>query len=504
MGLESPSPPKGRPQTDDGEPAPAEPQFAAAAPAPDLPPIAANADDLDEIRRAVDDAASVGGGLWLSYLFVLFYLAIATGAVTHADLFLENPVKLPFLTDIELPLVAFFFLAPILFLIVHAYTLVHLVFLTEKAKRFHEALHDPARNVAAAKREALQWRLPSNIFIQFLAGPSDLRGGSFGWLLRAIGWATLVIAPVLLLLLMQIQFLPFHNGWITWTHRLALVLDLGLIWWLWRKILSGRETSDAHRAPHWAWALVGFAFTVSAVLFSYTTATFPGEWLDAHVAHGLGSRISLRDLIFDLPVDPTTRRRPLPFSSTLVLTGFNIYEGLKIDDPDKVKWHDFVFRARGRDLKGAIFDFAVLPKVDFDGAELQGASLDYAQLQGASLEEAKLQSASFSYAQLQGASLFGAQLQGASLDLANLQGASLGLAHLQGVSLHGSHLEGADLEQAHLEGANLEYAELQSASLMGTHLFGASFFHANLQAAFFLGADLGAASLAACRTRVLT
>ena len=45
------------------------------------------ADDLDAIKKAVDDAASVGGGLWLSYLFVLFYLAVAAGAVTHADLF---------------------------------------------------------------------------------------------------------------------------------------------------------------------------------------------------------------------------------------------------------------------------------------------------------------------------------------------------------------------------------------------------------------------------------
>ena len=110
-------------------------------PASDLPPIAADADDLRVIKQVVDDAASVGGALWLSYLFVLFYLAVATGAVTHADLFFENPVKLPFL-NIELPLLAFFFIAPILFLVVHAYTLVHLVMLTDKAKRYHQALYD--------------------------------------------------------------------------------------------------------------------------------------------------------------------------------------------------------------------------------------------------------------------------------------------------------------------------------------------------------------------------
>ena len=87
----------------------------------------------------MDDAASVGGALWVSYLFVLFYLAVAAGAVTHADLFFEKPVKLPFL-GVELPLFWFFVLAPFLFVIVHAYALVHLVMLTNKAKRFDEEL----------------------------------------------------------------------------------------------------------------------------------------------------------------------------------------------------------------------------------------------------------------------------------------------------------------------------------------------------------------------------
>ena len=31
-----------------------------------LPAIAAKADDLEEIKKAVEDAASVSGGLWLS------------------------------------------------------------------------------------------------------------------------------------------------------------------------------------------------------------------------------------------------------------------------------------------------------------------------------------------------------------------------------------------------------------------------------------------------------
>jgi uncharacterized protein YjbI with pentapeptide repeats len=537
VGLETPLPPEERPKSDAGEAAPVGSRAASSPPEPpapaasDLPPIAAKADDLEAIKKAVDDAASVGGGLWLSYLFVLFYLAVAAGAVTHEDLFFERAVKLPFLTGIELPLIAFFGLAPILFVIVHAYTLVHLVML----KRYHQALHDPARGVADAARESLQWQLPSNIFIQFLAGPQKVREGAFGRLLRAIAWITLVIAPVLLLLLLQIQFLPFHSLFVTWIQRIALLVDLALVWWLWRKILSGREIDGGCRLAARLWRPLGLALSLGVLLFSVTVVTFPGEsqeellpsWPILPVMDEWGKpateadvrgnprtgslqdwvvnakRVSLHDWLFDATPDETTRRR-LPFSSTLVLPSVNIYEGLGIDDPEKAKWHDFVFRVRGRDLRGAILDFAILPKVDFEGADLRRVLLFGAQLQGASLNHARLQGASLDLAQLQGASLVLAQLQGALLHQTQLQGALLFGAQLQGASITGARLQGAQLDAANLQGASLEGAQLQGASLDGTQLQGALLDNAVLQAidlaeAYLWRTDVAPSTMAAIR-----
>ncbi len=550
MGLETRPPPEGGPAPgasaplEDGtESRPPEPK----PPASDLPPIAAKADDLEAIKKAVDDAASVGGGLWLSYLFVLFYLAVAGGAVTHADLFLEKPVKLPFL-NVELPLLAFFFVAPILFLFVHAYTLVHLVFLTDKAKRFDQALSAQIGDDSAATTYAgdprikaiagVRGQLPSNIFIQFLAGPRDRRAGSFGWLLRLIAWSTLAVAPILLLLLFQLQFLPFHNNWITWTHRLALTIDLALIWWLWRKIIEGREmVAPRPRAARW-WRGLGAFLTGCCVLFSLVVATFPGEWQDslpsleifpkmvksrarsepeaASFRNRIASyidwvwsseKVSLRDWIFSSRVDEVTRRRVLPISNTLVLTGFNIYEGLNIDDPDKVKGRNWVFRARGRDLKGAIFDLAILPKVDFKGAKLEAARLESTDLPDTRLDDAELQGASLARSRLRGASLSAARLEGASLSDAELQGASLAGAQLQGASLVGAKLQGARLDCealgdlgemcVQLQGASLQYAQLQGASLANAQLQGASLEGAQLQGASLEGAQLQGASLQA-------
>ena len=521
MGLETPLPPEDRPKSDAGEAARAESHAPSAAPeppatTPDLPDFAKKASDLEEIKKAVEDAASVSGALWFSYLFVLFYFAIAAGAVTHADLFFENPVKLPILS-VDLPLLAFFFLAPILFVIIHAYILVHLVMLTDKAKRYHQALHRQIEDDAI--RNGLRKQLPSNVFVQFLAGAPETREGPFGWILRAIGWTTLVIGPVLLLLLIQIQFLPFHNSFITWTHRLALLADLLLIWWLWRRILSGREV-DGPRSRQLSRlsTTLGVTFSACALIASWALATFPGEWQEGRLAawkpihdhEGEGEfrrpvLMSVHDWLFHSRMDDTTHRRRLPLSSTLVLPDLNVYEALKIDDPEKTKWRDYVFRARGRDLKGAIFSLATLPKVDFDGAQLQGAalvrsnfqgaSLKDAQLQGAFLAEADLRGASLDRAQLQGAHLGGARLQGAHLGDAQLQGAHLGGAQLQGARLGDAQLQGASLDDAQLQGAALDSAQLQGASLDGAQLQGASLDGAQLQGASLDGAQLQGASL---------
>src|SRR6516162_2005155 len=105
-------------------------------PSPTPPPPAAKADDLEASRAAVVDASGISTGLWLSYVFVLFYLLVAVGGVTHRDLFFESPVKLPFL-NVDLPLVGFFMLGPALFLVVHAYVLLHLVLLAGKVGVFH-------------------------------------------------------------------------------------------------------------------------------------------------------------------------------------------------------------------------------------------------------------------------------------------------------------------------------------------------------------------------------
>jgi uncharacterized protein YjbI with pentapeptide repeats len=482
-----------------------------------LPAIAEKADDLQAIKDSVDSAATVSGALWLSYLFVMFYIAVAAGAVTHEDLLLQRPVKLPFL-NVELPLLAFFFLAPILFVATHIYTIVHFNMLGQKAARFHAELHHQLGDEKEI-RDKLRRLLPSNVLVQIFAGPPELRDGRFGLIMKAIVILTLVACPVLLLLLLQIQFLPHHTGWITWTQRGMLTFDIAILWILRPPtLLNGVggwsfHGGEAETAPKLVRVMRGAGLALTGVLsllaiwLSVVVATIPDEWQETNLAaldprtwsnpsHYSGAPlISTRELLFAGEVDAVTRRRKSLFSNTLVLPGFDIYEALKVDDKKKLDWKDHLIDLRGRTLDRAVFSEAKLPKADLTGAQLQGASLDSVQLQGAVLDGAQLQGASLNVAQLQGVSLVWAQLQGARLDFAQLQGAVLDGAQLQGALLLCAQLQGASLISARLQGASLDMAQLQGAALDEAQLQGASLDRAQLQGATLDRVRLQGASL---------
>ena len=456
--------------------------------------FAKQAGDLDAIRKSVEDAAAVSAGIWLSYLFVLLYIGIAAGAVTHKDLLLENPVKLPFLSDVPLPLVAFFVLAPIVFIVSHAYTLVHFVMLGAKAGVFHDELFKQLPDAPDA-REALRRQLPSNIFVQFLAGPRDIREGGLGLILKAIAWSSLVVGPVLLFLLIQVQFLPYHLEWVTWVQRLAVFADVFLLSLLWPAVLDGQSKI--------AWPRVWRhkVFTVVSLVpiwLAFITATFPGELIDEWIGPweiipqnrvtawlGQDGWTSIHNLLFHGKVDQTTLRRKSHFSDTLVIVDFDAMEAAKIADPEKFDAVKQTLILRGLNLEGAVFLNADLRKVDLTKAQLQGASLAGAQLQGAILDSAQLQGATLDWAKLQGANLNNAKLQGANLNNAKLQGAILSTAELQGATLDSAELQGASLKDAELQGA-----ELQNSKLTGTDMSGAEVWHLNFDDASLIAVSV--------------
>jgi uncharacterized protein YjbI with pentapeptide repeats len=449
----------------------AEPGSSSAALRP--PTQASTAENLEAIRSAVVDAAGVSGGLWISYLFVLFYLLVAAGGVTHRDLFFANPVKLPFL-GIDLPLKGFFWLGPALFIIVHAYVLLHFALLASKATQFDAQLR--AQIDDADARTRVRRQLPINIFVQFLAGPREVRQGATGFLLRLIAWISLVVGPVALLVFLELQFLPYHDVWISWWQRIAVCIDLLLLWMLWPAILHGEA---GRRSGRRTWRGTGWllaCMSLVSVLLVFAIANFRGEWLEAKL-----SWFPLRQTLVAGGVDEIARRPASLWSNRLVLPDLEATRQPQLDSEAKIVVAPEMTSLRGRHLENAVLIGAILRKVDFLGANLQGANLSYASLQGVSLDDARLQGANLYGANLRGASLNRAQLQDASLVGAQLQGASLEDAQLQSVQLDFTNLQGASLNRAHLQGAT--FGQLQGAALDGAQLQGASFYGADLRGA---------------------
>ena len=429
--------------------------------------FAAKATDLDALRNAVVDAAGVGYGLWFSYLFALLYFAIAAAAVTHRDLLLESPVKPPFL-NVELPLKAFFALGPLVFLVVHAYVLLHFLLLAGKVGAFHAELQKQIHE--HDKRAQLRRQLPSNIFVQFLGGPREVREGIVGFLLKSVAWISLVAGPIALLVLFQLQFLPYHNPWITWWQRIAVVLDLVLLWILWPPIARGETTllawRDFKRVKVAATALASFL----PPLLVFTIATFPGEWLEKEL-YGTVSRVDVlrfgggdvsgetdwlspHKLLVAGEVDYVTRKPNSLWSNRLVLPNFEIGDRLKFDAEGKIALSPETLSLRGRRLEGAVLVGAHLRRADLSGTQLAGVDLSDADLRQAKFECAQAGNDQ-KCAQLHGASLDGARLQGASLARAGLQGASLNRAVLQSASLDRVQLQGVLVTVTGLYGASL-------------------------------------------------
>jgi hypothetical protein len=65
-----------------------------------------------------------------------------------------------------------------------------------------------------------------------------------GQLLRSIAVITLVILPIILLLQFQLTFLPYHDSWVTWVQRIAVLIDLRLVWVFWFAIRKGGGEID--------------------------------------------------------------------------------------------------------------------------------------------------------------------------------------------------------------------------------------------------------------------
>ncbi|MGH6825014.1 pentapeptide repeat-containing protein [Methyloceanibacter sp.] len=433
---------------------------------------------LDEANRASDPAWSS----WLAFLLLLTYVVVTLASVSHKNLLLNSPVKLPII-NADIPLVGFFQYAPLLFLLVYLSLLVQHVILARKYRRFTDAIA-PYEMETGTQHPARE-RVHSYVFSQIAAGPRPNLITKF--MMQLIVYVTFSVLPIITLLYFQIKFLPYHEISITYWHRLAVILGFAmliLLTPLMQNTGPERRRWDIKVGPQAeAWEASGtqvllVLFLLPLVVgFSWLIATVPNEWIDRRL--GFVAPASIRggaDAEAKL-LNPLVRRI--------------VYDRLP-DDNDKGWWRRWLLSYRvlivedtdlGAEedekvvLRERNFRFALLSRSDLHRADLSWADLRATQmwktLAKGKLKDTQLQGAFLQGAQLQGAQLNSAQLQGADLSKAQLQGAELSYANLQGADLRGAELQGADLSSANLQGADLRGTQLQGAKLEGVQLQGA-------------------------------
>lgn len=450
------------------------------------------------------------------------YFMIAVAGVTHRDLLLETPVSLPIL-QVDIPLTQFFQFAPIILLLFHLGLIGQLVLLARKTLEFDAAIR--LLETSDRRTHPLRLELHNFFFVQAIAGAQ--RSAVMGGFLHAMSWLTLVILPVVLILYIQVIFLPYHDTLITWTHRLALVFDIVMLSLL--GIFLRRAESSFFSAfwrntrsyPLSFFATSGLLATVLA--FSFLFATVPGEALD---------RFSRT--IFPTPQSDRTEAFYTGFVAPISWVDedgalFGVFRrNLKVTDADLVADRDVsegeaTLNLRGRDLRSAELDRSDLHQADLTGANLDGASLVGADLRDVALNCADLnelllsedrqaalctsaRGADFSQARMPNAFLTGLDARGAKFEEADLTGANLAYAMITGANFSSARLDRANLTGGiQAAGANFLIASLQGADLTGAKLYGADFRSSRMQAAvlnyahiqggLFADAELEAASL---------
>jgi uncharacterized protein YjbI with pentapeptide repeats len=478
----------------------------------------------EEAIGAINDAASYCRTLWAAFIGYAATLFILTSGTTHEALLRRTPVKLPlFDVDSGIPLLLFYVIAPLLLVLFHLNLLMKLQDLRVRVQELIVPLNYVDEDNAQFERNRLRRRLMAFDYATLNAGLVTDRRERV--LLRVVTDTTVFVVPVLLLLFVQLQFLPYHDWKISWLHRAFVVTDLALIAYI--QLWLGKNRVPAHNTdaavtdrrnsdrifsvtPHGV--AMGALFAVP-VLVSTIVLAFPGEPQDVFwkvaspspysplaggdIAEKFGVRRSLylSDRTLWAQDPPEDVVQALSEDATIIAL-----HGEEDASPQLARTVQRIRNAalslRGRNLSHANFENSSLIAVDFspnlnteqmrafqsmadaaeraggfadpnNGTDISGASFSGADLRGALLPYARAIAVNFRGANLQSSDLTHGQFQGSDFSTAQIQEANFTGARLQGALFRDSQLQAAILTRTQLQGAHLDHAQLRETNFTG-------------------------------------
>ena len=449
---------------------------------------------FDRLREAANESARSFRTAYAFYLIVALYILVVVSSTHQELLFREGDVQMPII-NVGVPVVWFFTVVPWLLLLLHFNLLVQAIFLANKVSQYAVVLEGQVR-AGNERSEALGLLYPAPLAHKVADAAQQ---GSMRRILNVIVFVTLAVLLPAILIFAQVRFLLYQDELFTWLHRGAVVVDIGLLWWLWPRITVPHMAWRDWYRTRWLKASLVLIAAVFSIVFSAFFADFPGGTmgnltpsLDSRRNDLLGRTYDLSNrVLVDTP--PPAEILAAHYRATCESGNGCDESVIAVGSP---LWcnHAKPLQLKRRNFRNAVLSGSTLCQANLRGAQLHGANLSVAQLHGANLSHAQLHGANLLVAQLHGAHLLGAQLHGADLLGAELHGADLLGAQLHGANLSGAELHGADLRGAQLHGANLFGAQLHEADLRGAQLHGADLLGAQLHEADLRKAQLHGAS----------
>jgi uncharacterized protein YjbI with pentapeptide repeats len=490
--------------------------------------------DLDLISTA-NDFGKHARNVYLMFLVFLSYIIVTIWSTTDIQLLLETPLKLPII-NAEIPLKGFYSIISWFVILMH-FNILLLLFLYSRNLL---SLNNRMDDIADEKRAiVLKSQLFPFHFSHMIAGNKNNK--IITQLTIFYSWATLILFPLLTLLSIQVRFLPYHDLFITWGHRLAIFFDIILLMILWPPTISFKRWSwfskgifsklkktgysliyflrksnqknikekyvslgcPVKLAPRSNGLIFLFLTALIVPIFSIFVATIPGEWSetwvlkvapDSWLTDTTKKRFRIKQIAFG-----ERKRKIIDSDKLLTLTYMTFHDGpfhrnLILNNQLLVKGQpssELIASINGESKRYQKNNLKKIRGIDLEQRDLRYSDFSSAILFNAKLEMANLEGADLSYAHLQGSNLAYADLSNSQMTNVNLSGAELYKTNLENADLKWSHFENANLS-ADFTNAEMGYANFKNAVFSNSQLHSADLSFAKLHGAQFSVTAIGA------------
>ncbi len=195
---------------------------------PQTPPAASN-EDAEALLDTANSASQHVAVLHVAFMALCAYVLVIVFGTTDMDLLIGKGVQLP-VVDVTVPIVGFYAFAPYLVVLVHFNLLLQLQLLSRKLYALDPAAPEEERI------GGLRDRLHIFPFTYYLVGRP--RSIIVRRLLGIVVGITLLVLPLATLLVLQLRFLAYQDQAVTWAQRIAVWLDVALVFALWPVIMD--------------------------------------------------------------------------------------------------------------------------------------------------------------------------------------------------------------------------------------------------------------------------